>query len=327
MVKFGVIGTNWITEKLVLAGKELEDFQLAAVYSRSRDKGERFAEKFGAEHIFTDLEDMAKSEVIDAVYIASPNSLHSGQAELFLRNGKHVLCEKPAASNTAELKRMIQTAKEHHVLFMEAMKTTFYPNFQQIREHLPRIGKVRQYFAHYCQYDSRYEDYKAGRQANAFDPKLSNGALMDVGVYAIYPMLVLFGKPKSLQASGFLLETGSDASGSIVFTYEDMDAAVLFSKITDSSLPAEIQGEKGSIKIDRISTMDVVELQLRNQEPEIISVAQNNNSLFYELQEFIRLVKSGVTESDINTFQNSMQVMNLLDEARRQMGVVYPADI
>ncbi|SID94516.1 Uncharacterised protein [Mycobacteroides abscessus subsp. abscessus] len=51
-------------------------------------------------------------------------------------------------------------------------------------------------------------------------------------MYAIYPMLVLFGKPKSLQASGFLLETGSDASGSIVFTYEDMDAAVLFSKIT-----------------------------------------------------------------------------------------------
>ncbi len=100
---------------------------------------------------------MAASDDLDAVYIASPNSFHAEQAILFLQNGKHVLCEKPMAANSSEVKRMIQAAKDHHVFLMEAMKSTLLPNFEVIQDHLHKIGPVRRYFSSYCQYSSRYD--------------------------------------------------------------------------------------------------------------------------------------------------------------------------
>ena len=100
---------------------------------------------------------MAVSQEIDAVYIATPNSYHAEQAILFLQNGKHVLCEKPLAVNATEVARMIQSAKDHNALLMEAMKSTLLPNFKVIQDNLHKIGPIRRYFASYCQYSSRYE--------------------------------------------------------------------------------------------------------------------------------------------------------------------------
>ena len=96
---------------------------------------------------------------------------------------------------------------------MEAMKTTLLPNFQVIKENIHRIGKVRRYFTSFCKYSSRYDKYKNGEILNAFKPELSNGALMDIGVYCIEPIINLFGKPKSIKANGFMLESGVDGQG------------------------------------------------------------------------------------------------------------------
>lgn len=103
MVRFGIVGTNWITERFLKAALQVEDFQLTAVYSRTEEKAKEFAAKYGVERTFTDLKTMAASGEIDAVYIASPNSLHAEQSILFMKNNVHVLCEKPVASNTKEL--------------------------------------------------------------------------------------------------------------------------------------------------------------------------------------------------------------------------------
>jgi len=151
MIRFGVIGTNWITDRLLESAQYVDDFQLSAVYSRTIEKAEEFAGKYGIPHIFTDLEEMAASAEIDAVYIATPNAYHAEQAILFLKNNKHVLCEKPLAANAAEVTRMIQTAKNHNVLLMEAMKSTLLPNFKVIQENLHKIGPIRKYVASYCQ--------------------------------------------------------------------------------------------------------------------------------------------------------------------------------
>ncbi|RFU66686.1 Gfo/Idh/MocA family protein [Peribacillus glennii] len=326
MVRFGIVGTNWITEAFLDAASLVDDFSLNAVYSRTSDKAEEFAAKYGVEYTFTDLESMAGSDLIDAVYLASPNSLHSEQAQLFLRNKKHVLCEKPIASNTCELEQMVQTAKENGVLLMEAMKSTFLPNFQSVQENLDKIGKVRRYFANYCQYSSRYDAYKAGNIMNAFKPDFSNGALMDIGIYCIYPMVALFGKPTRVQAAGIMLETGVDGEGSAIFTYEDMEAVVTYSKITDSSLPSEIQGEDGNIRIDRISTQEKVEILRRDGSKEDITREQVSNAMYYEAKEFADLIRAGKTESEKNTFENSLITMQILDEVRKQIGVVFPAD-
>jgi scyllo-inositol 2-dehydrogenase (NADP+) len=326
MIRFATIGTNWITEAFIGAAREVEDFSLAAVYSRTEEKAREFAQKTGAVRTFTDLEELAKSKEIDAVYIASPNSLHAEQAIFLMNHGKHVLCEKPLASNTKEVKAMIEAARRNGVVLMEAMKTTLLPNFQAIRQHLHKLGKIRRYFASYCQYSSRYDAYKQGTVLNAFNPAFSNGALMDIGVYCIYPMVVLFGKPNRLQASSLKLESGVDGEGTIIFTYENMDAVVMYSKITNSYLPAEIQGEDGSMLIDAIHTPTKVEIRYRDGRVEDITVPQEKPPMYYEAKEFIELIQNGKRESEVNSHEHSLLTIALMEEARKQTGIVFPAD-
>ncbi|KYD11307.1 Gfo/Idh/MocA family oxidoreductase [Saccharococcus caldoxylosilyticus] len=326
MIRFATIGTNWITEAFIEAAREVEDFTLAAVYSRTEEKAREFAQKTGAARTFTDLEELAKSNEIDAVYIASPNSLHAEQAVFLMNHGKHVLCEKPLASNEKEVKAMIGAARRNGVVLMEAMKTTLLPNFQAIRQHLHKLGKIRRYFASYCQYSSRYDAYKQGTVLNAFNPAFSNGALMDIGVYCIYPMVVLFGKPNRLQASSLKLESGVDGEGTIIFTYENMDAVVMYSKITNSYLPAEIQGEDGSMLIDAIHTPTKVEIRYRDGRVEDITVPQEKPPMYYEAKEFIELIQNGKRESEVNSHEHSLLTIALMEEARKQTGIVFPAD-
>lgn len=325
-VRVGVIGTNNITDWFLNGAKEVEDFKLEAVYSRTENKAREYADKYNVENIFTNLEEMAKSDLIDAVYIASPNSLHAEQSILFLKNKKHVLCEKAFGSNVKEVKEMIKVAKENEVLLMEAMKTTMLPNFQVIKENLHRIGKVRRYFTSFCQYSSRYDKYKNGEILNAFKPELSNGALMDIGVYCIEPMVNLFGKPKSIKANGFMLESGVDGQGSIILDYEDMDGIAMYSKISNSYLPSEIQGEEGSIIIEKINTFTKIKLILRSGEEIDLSKEQVADDMYYEAKEFVELIKNKKLESKINNFETSIKTMEIMDEARRQIGLIYAAD-
>lgn len=91
-------------------------------------RAKAFAQKHGAGSWCTDLEELAEADDVDAVYIASPNSLHCGQAIQMMRHGKHVLCEKAAASNSRELEGMLAAARENRVVFLEAM-----------RRHLTRV--------------------------------------------------------------------------------------------------------------------------------------------------------------------------------------------
>ncbi|WP_146877670.1 Gfo/Idh/MocA family protein, partial [Escherichia coli] len=120
MIRFAVIGTNWITRQFVEAAHESGKYKLTAVYSRSLEQAQHFANDFSAEHLFTSLEAMAESDAIDAVYIASPNALHFSQTQLFLSHKIHVICEKPLASNLAEVDAAIACARENQVVLFEA---------------------------------------------------------------------------------------------------------------------------------------------------------------------------------------------------------------
>lgn len=326
MIKFGVIGTNWITEDFIDAARRIGDFVLTAVYSRSAVTGGQFADKHHIPNVFTDLQQFAASDVFDAVYIASPNSFHAEQAIICMNNGKHVLCEKPLASNATEVRRMTKVAIDSGMVLMEAMKSPFTPNFQVIRDNLHKIGIVRRYFANYCQYSSRYDLYKQGNNPNAFNPIFSNGALMDLGVYCIYPLVVLFGQPERILASGFMLDSGVDGAGSILLSYKEMDAVIQYSKITDSYASAEIQGEDGTIIFDKISRPEKVQIRYSGGKVEELTVPQEDNTMLYEVQEFMRLINQGATESIVNSHENSLKVIQIMDEARKQIGLIYPAD-
>ena len=334
-VRFGVVGTNFITDWVIAGARQDARFELKAVCSRSEEKGKEFARKHGIPYVYTSLEEMAGRSDIDAVYIASPNFMHASQSILCMESGKSVLCEKPLASNVAEAKAMIETSRRCGVTLMEAMKPTLTPHFNRVREHLQYAGRVRRYFASFCQYSSRYDKLKEGVVLNAFKPEYSNGATMDLGVYTIYPLVVLFGRPSAIQACGEVLPTGADGQAAVHLIYEGMNATVLYSKISDSYLPAEIQGEKGTLLLDKIQKISEVVFiphgvatsgkgasPLRQK----LDVTADKDEYYYEIAEFINLIQDGKPESEINSHLHSLMTLEITDEIRRQLGVVFPAD-
>ncbi len=334
-IRFGVVGTNFITDWVIAGARQDERFSLEAVYSRTEERAAEFAAKHHIPHKFTSLEEMARSPLIDAVYIASPNFLHASQSILCMEHGKHVLCEKPLASNAAEARAMIEASRKYGVTLMEAMKPTLTPGFRAVRDNLSRLGTIRRYFSCYCQYSSRYDKFKEGTVLNAFNPALSNGAMMDIGIYTLYPMVVLFGRPKKVDATGILLSSGVDGQGAVNFLYDGMNATILYSKIANSTLPTEIEGEDGNITLDRINMIGKVSFTPRipsaagrteTARPEDISAVTDHDEYYYEVAEFMDLIQADRRESETNSHGNSLVTLEIIDEIRRQIGVVYPAD-
>ncbi|MFK3939613.1 Gfo/Idh/MocA family protein [Alkalihalobacillus sp. NPDC078783] len=326
-IKLGVIGTNFITERLLDAISDLDEYEVIAVYSRTEERATEFAQKHGAPYTYTSLGDLAASTHINAVYVASPTSFHADQAVLMLSHGKHVLVEKPAASNYEEWAKMTEAARENEVVLMEAMKTTQLPNFLTAKKQLDALGTIRSGFANFCQYSSRYDAYKDGDVQNAFKPEYSNGSLMDIGVYGIYPIIAMFGRPNEVRAQGHMLESGVDGAGSLLLKYDESQIIINHSKITQSVVPSEIQGENGSIVIKHWSDFHSVVHHNRIEKTEtVISEEQHENPMYYEAVEFANLVSSQTMESIENSHKNSAITLQVIDEARRQIGLVFPSD-
>ena len=334
-IRFGMVGTGFIADWVLAGARQDARFEAVAICSRSQERADAFAAKHGIPHTFTSLGQMAASPLVDAVYIATPNFLHASQSILCMRHGKHVLCEKPLASNAREARQMVAVARECGVTLMEAMISTLNPNFRVVQEYLPRLGTIRRYFASFCQYSSRYDKFRQGIVLNAFNPELSNGAMMDIGVYTVYPMVALFGRPLGVEAQGIVLSSGADGQGVVNFRYEGMNATVLYSKIANSSLPTEIEGEEGNLLLDAIHTIrDVAYLPRpaaasgRGDAPvrHSVGLPLEKDTYYYEVAEFIDLIEQGRIESAVNSHENSLVTMEIIDQVRRQLGVSYPAD-
>jgi predicted dehydrogenase len=345
-VRFGVVGSNFITDRIIAAGRMDPRFELAGIYSRTAQRAAEYSALHGIPHVFSSLEQMASSPLLDAIYIASPNAFHAPQTILCLEHGKHVLCEKPLASNAREAREMSAAAHRNGLVLMEAMKPTLTPNFEVVREYLPKIGTPRSYFASFGKYSSRYDALKAGELPNAFNPAMANGAAMDIGVYAIWPMVALFGAPESVQSIVVMLPSGVDGHGAVNCSYSGngnahggLIATTLYSKMVDMALPWEIDGEQGTIRGDAINTIRRMEFRARDTSHDADSGGASGggwiditrpghcgNDYFYEIAHFIDLIEKGFVESPINTHAGSIAVLEIVDQIRRQWGIVYPAD-
>ena len=339
-IRFGFVGTGRISD-WVLKGAFLDPrFSLEAICSRSKEKAEAFAAKYGVEKTFTDVEAMAADPDVDAIYIGTPNATHKDIAIKAMNKGKAVLCEKPMASNAAEVREMIAAAKANDVLLMEAMISTLNPNFKEAVRFIDEISPIRHWSSSFCQYSARYEKLMQGEVTNVFNPAMAGGAIMDIGIYTIYPMVRLFGKPDFLIASmrTVPLPDGSltDVSGAILFSYPGMHATAIYSKTDDSFLPTEIAGEKGNLLLDQIHITRKAEYiphaapaSGRGLPPERqdITCSMDGDEYQCEFREFIDLLTYGKKESAVNSLQTSLTVMEIIDEARRQNGITYPADM
>ncbi|EOV0096840.1 Gfo/Idh/MocA family protein [Vibrio parahaemolyticus] len=324
MFKLAVIGTNWISQQFVEAAIQTKQFCLKAVYSRDIEKARLFGTPYDADTYYDSLETLGQDADIDAVYIASPNSLHAPQAIQMLKAGKHVICEKPMASNNALAQQMFACAEGNNVVLFEAFMSPYTPNFQVLKESLPSIAPLRHATISYCQYSSRYQKYLNGENPNTFNPAFSNGSIMDIGYYCVGSAIELFGEPNSVQASAHVLPSGVDGCGSVTLAYDGFNVNLLHSKVSDSLIPSEFQGETGSVLVDMIATGRGVERILRGEEKETLTLPQTENHMFYEAEAFAKQLKLGVIDEQMK--QRSLTVAKVLTEVRKQTGVVFPAD-
>ena len=323
MIRFGMIGTGKIAEKFWQANRYGKDFELTAVYSRTLERARQFGFQKGQLQYFDDLEAFANSDCIDAVYVASPNCCHYEQVMTLLKAGKHVLCEKPMASNLEQAQEMFAEAEKQNLILLEGMRSIYAPSFQKMIPYMETLGTIRRATLQYCQYSSRYDNYKRGIVENAFKPELSNGALMDIGVYVVSCMIRLFGAPKSIKASGVKLHNGVDGAGTILMEYPDMIGEAIYSKITDSAMPSQIQGEDASMLIQEIENVKDLRI-VRKGVVQSIHFEQSDNILNYETQEFIKMIKTGMGWE--KSKEIALETMKVLDEARKQLHIVFPAD-
>lgn len=338
MIRFAVIGTNTITDKFLQAASALPDFKLCAVYSRTLARAQEYAQKNNVSLVFDSLEALADSDQIDAVYIASPNFCHAAQSILMMQHHKHVLCEKSIASNASEFQQMYDTAIKNQVILLEAMRSVFSPGFAAIRSLLPVLGTIRQVDFSFCKYSSRYDHFKEGIIENAFHPALSNAALMDIGVYCVHPLVSLFGMPASIQSSSIFLSNGFEGAGTVLLQYPDMQATLRYSKISDSYLPSQIQGEAATLLIDKIQDPQQLTLLFRDGHTENPNIPAVSNNMVYEAAEFVRLIDQlqQALENDSadgipslirhSWLKASCLELEIMDTVRRQQKILFPAD-
>lgn len=323
-MRFGTIGTNFISREFRKAGEKLEGFSLAVVYSRTMETAHAFAGD-GSIYCTDNLQELASREDVDAVYIASPNKFHYEQAEMMLRAGKHVLLEKPACPDAAAFSKLVALAREKNVVLLEAMRSAFTPGFAALREAVAKVGKVRRVSFTYCQYSSRYDAYKRGVVENAFNPAFCNGSLMDIGVYCAHALVALFGLPEEIMAVANRLDNGLDSQGSVLCRYGEMVADLSWSKIADSRRENEIQGEEGTLLIDSITNPKKIELVGRDKSRQVLYFDPNEEffGMDHEIRAFMDFAAMDADGARPWEKFNLIteQTLSLMDEIRRQTGI------
>ena len=310
-MRFAIIGTNFISDWFALSAQRVRGAELSAVYSRKFDTGRAFADKYGIESVYTDLEEMLLSDNIDAVYVASPTFLHKDHSIAALKHGKSVLCEKMIAVDLSEFEQMLEAKTQHGGALIEAMRPDFDPAFEVVRQNLSAIGKIRRASFEFCQYSSRYDAFLGGEVKNAFDPSMKNSALADIGIYPLHVCISLFGEPKSVYSHSVFLHNGFEGCGSILLGYEDMTATVTYSKISASVNPSIIEGELGSITVDKINAPSRIILALRGKEPVELPFESREHNMEYEIEEFIKIAEGKADGSPLlSVSHNTMKVVD-----------------
>ena len=317
-IRFAVVGTNFISDNFVDAVTASEVAEITAVFSRKLDTGRHFAEKNGLTKVYIDYEEMLRDEDVDAVYVASPTFCHFAHARMALRAGKHVLCEKMMCTSSDEVAELRQEARLRGLVLLEAMRPDFDPAYDAIRENIDRIGKIRRATLEFCQYSSRYDRFLSGEVLNAFDPAIKNSALADIGIYPLHMAHALFGAPTGVSASAIFLCNGFEGAGNITLRYDGALVGIVYSKISDSANPSVIEGERGSILIDKISAPTRITLCPRRESPVIIWEDTVPNNMVFEVRAFASMISGDISPD--NYLDISEMTIRAVEEAYRQTG-------
>ncbi len=323
-LRFGIVGTGTIAHRFAEAIKNVEEAELVAVASRTKENAEKFGDEFDIPVRFDSYEKMAESDVIDAAYIAVPHSGHITCSCLMMNNKKHVLCEKPMAVNKRERKEMFQCAEKYNVFLMEAMWARLVPGTLKMLELVNDgvLGEILAVEGKFC-----YTMDEDEMDHHVFKPEHGGGSLLDVGVYGLNFASWYLGKNVREINAQCSLYNGTDSHTAMIMKYEnsaiaDISSATLLRKPNEGY----VYGSKGYAHLPRFYAPQEIKLQFNNGEKEFISVPYRGNGFEEQISHVCECVSKGLTKSPVVTPEHTLFITEQMDKIRDMMGVKYPQD-
>ncbi len=318
---WGILGPGGIARAFAKDLTLLEGHTIGAVGSRSIDNAHSFAKDFGGT-AYASYEELVKDPTIDAIYVATPHPAHHDNVILALDAGKPVLCEKPFAVNAREAQAMVDAAAKNKVALMEAMWARFLPHYSKVRE-IVASGVLGPILSIHADHGQRLADQNIPRLV---EPHLAGGALLDLGIYPISFAHMILGNPLSINSSAVMTDKGVDAQTSMIFTYENGAQSVLTTTMIEQTpCRAVVAGLHGWLEIDRTfynpASMRVV---LNDGTVTQYPNTYTGHGLREQAESFKQLVESGKIQSEILSWQDTIDIMKTMDAVREQIGLKYP---
>ncbi|GEK88256.1 Predicted dehydrogenase [Alkalibacterium putridalgicola] len=319
MKKFGwaYIGCGGIARTTAEELVQTEDNEIVAVWNRTQSKAEAFAEEFGGT-VYDTPEEAINAPDVEGVYVNVNGDLHAKYTRLSIANGKPVLCEKPFAVNEEVTKEVFDYAAEKDVFVSEAMWTWHNETALKVKEWVKSgvLGDIQAV-------SSAFEVPLVSNSTNPrlTTPSMLGGALMDLGVYNVRYCYELFGLPEHINCEARMEEV--DYSETITFDYPGFKAINFVSMEKEGGHYFEIKGTKGSIYVPQFHMAKTATLNTEDKE-ETFEV----EDLLYgkQFSNVAAEIRAGKKESEKISAKGTIEVMSLLDECRRQMGLVYPQE-
>ncbi|MCS4488106.1 Gfo/Idh/MocA family protein [Streptococcus sciuri] len=320
-MKLAVLGTGKIVQEVLPILENITGIALVGILStpRSLSKAQELAHRYAIPIATNRYEDLLASDAIDTIYIATPNNTHYTYAKKALQAGKNVICEKPFTLKKSDLEDLATIAKQKQVFLLEAITNQYLPNFAVIKEALPSIGEIKIVECNYSQYSSRYDAFKKGEVAPAFDPEMGGGALYDLNIYNIHLIVGLFGQPKSVYYLANK-EKDVDTSGVLVMDFDRFKCVCIAAKDCEAEARSTIQGNKGSIAIlGATNSLPVIQVTLNKEKSHLIDHNANKHRMQAEFENFERILATRDSKSAQKALEHSLAVMAVLDNAREYM--------
>ena len=319
MLRWGLLSTGVIAKNFAETARRMGGVELAAVASRSAQSAEAFGEAYGIAKRYASYEALAADPEVDIVYVATPHSRHYADMKLLIGAGKHILCEKSFTTDAAQAVEVLRMARERGVFVMEAFWTKLIPVYREVERLIAEgaIGEVRSVTAQY--------GYTTGREARKFDAALAGGTLLDIGVYAIGFACMMLGYSFDDVLSQLILnDAGTDATDAILLrrgrAVAQLTCGIGFNMPTHGA----VYGTKGHIDIPEFKNPERVTLFVDGEAPRVIERPFEVNGYEYEIREAERCVSEGKLQSELMTWEQTVSVMRIMDEVRRQNGMRFP---
>ncbi len=322
-ISIGVVGTNFVTDMFMKGISLVEGFNVIAVCATREESLAKFTQKYQVNQRFLDYRKLAVLDSLDAVYLAVPNHLHHEMALYFLNQRKSVFCEKPLGVNSQQVKEIINASNQNHTLLQDGIVPLYTENYLKLKQNLVKIGRIRRAVFVLGRYSTRYDAYLRGENPSTFRLEFCNGSLVDMGVYCVAVAVGMFGRPVRVLANASKLSNGVDCMGSAIMIYDDFEVIVMHSKVANSFITSEIQGEQGNLHIDSISRMENVFMQVGNGDR--IQIGATTEAGFRdELLDFRDNFLNNRIESRLVSHQLSYDIAEVLYKIRRKSGISYP---